>query len=545
MAEMTDDSARKPAGDGAIANAGEDTVRGTSGTSAASLRRDTGASRGVHGTPRALSPRRFRGLVGLFVVLAIVFSAIPLSFDLRQHPNKDYDLWYQVGVVLRKGMDVYPDPASGRLFPFMYPPSAAAMLGYVSVLGKHGTALLLVLAHTAAWVAAIGLSIGLASGGRNSIRRAHPLLLIAPSLCIIALIHNTYLLGQPNLSLLALLLAAFACLRKGRETWAGVLIATGAAIKAFPILAVGYLVYRRKWKATAATIAALLAWLLVVPLPFRTPAQAMRDVAVWSRGMVFTYNAKGIAQRPYRSFSYKNQSIMAMGHRLLRDVPADGEKVLSEHAAAHRDELVRGSVRGGMNADGSIDLATMLATTTPAPRWDELMPGVNEKLGKAWRVNVLSLDFRTVTAVTLASILALSLFTIACWPGRDARTPLSDAVEFAQVTLLITIFSPLSFNYAFVWLIYPYTLALELALTRPAPGRWRTLERAWVAASLLIPGLAVFAPLYAQAYGNLFVPAVLLIVGLGLKLRSLDATRPLAPGMHQDAAAIHNAAELA
>ena len=37
---------------------------------------------------------------------------------------------------------------------------------------------------------------------------------------------------------------------------------------------------------------------------------------------------------------------------------------------------------------------------------------------------------------------------------------------------------------------------------------------------MLIPALAVFAPLYAQAYGNLIVPALLLFIGLAVRLRS-------------------------
>ena len=94
-------------------------------------------------------------------------------------------------------------------------------------------------------------------------------------------------------------------------------------------MALGYLIYRRMWAASAATVVALAAWLLIAPLPFRTPAQAVDDVVVWSKGMLFTYNSYGIAQRPFRSYSYKNQSIMALSHRLLRDVPADGEAVLS------------------------------------------------------------------------------------------------------------------------------------------------------------------------------------------------------------------------
>ena len=149
------------------------------------------------------SPRLWRGLVAILVVLMVVFSAIPLAIDLAGKPNKDYSLWYQVGVALRQGLDVYPDPETGRLFPFMYPPSAAAMLGFVSLLGKHGTTLVLVLAHSVAWIGAIVLSVWLATGGQGQ-GAAPDSSSSSPSLCIIALIHNTYLLGQPNLSLLTL-----------------------------------------------------------------------------------------------------------------------------------------------------------------------------------------------------------------------------------------------------------------------------------------------------------------------------------------------------
>jgi len=506
------------------------------------IRRDRGAdgelaSRGERArveVPLSGSPRLWRGLVTLFLVLMVVFSAIPLTIDLLDKPNKDYSLWYQVGVVIRQGMNIYPDPATGRLFPFMYPPSASAILGFLSILGKHATTLVLVLAHSAAWIGAIALSVWLATGGKGKVMRQHPLLAAAPSLCIIALIHNTYLLGQPNLTLLTLLLAAFACLRLGREVPAGVLVATAAAIKAFPILALGYFVYRRMWWASIATVAALMVWLLVVPLPFRSPAQAMADLAVWSRGMVFTYNAQGIAQRPYRSFSYKNQSIMALAHRLLRDVPADGEKVLSQHLAERRP----GQPVRGMLADGSIDLAAMLTAPTETPRWNDQYEGVEATMQQAWRVNVAALDFRTVTAITLAAMLALSLFVVAVLPARRLRTAQTDALEFALITLLIVMFSPLSFNYAFVWLIYPLTVALNMVLNEPARGPWRTLEIAWSASIFLIPGLAIVMPLYAQAYGNLFVPALLLVIGLGVRVLAIQETNAVGSQAYSPAAHI-------
>jgi hypothetical protein len=484
------------------------------------LRRDL-AGRAGEDFSRRLQP----WLLGLLGVLMVVFSAPPLVNVFLGRPNKDYTLWYQVGEALRAGYDIYPDPASGRLFPFMYPPSAAAILGYVSVVGESGTILLLTLAHSVAWLGAIVLSVRLATGGKASGRS--PLLYAVPSLCIIALVHNSYMLGQPNLALLTLLLAAFYCLRKGRDVWAGTLVATGAAIKAFPLLALGYLVYRRRWKASAATAAALAAWLLVIPLPFRTPAQAVRDVKVWTGGMLFTYNSKGIAQRPFRSYSYKNQSIMALAHRFLRDVPADGEAVLSRRTSNFRKERAR----LGVQADGSIDLATIL-TAPPRPAGLEAaFEGATADLKKAWRVNVASLDFRAVTMITLSAMLALSLFVAVAMPPARRRSARTDALEFALVTLLIVMFSPLSFNYAFVWLIYPITVALNEVLEHPAPaGRRRTFQRAWLAAVLLIPALAVPMPLYAQAWGNLFVPALLLVLSLGWTLLRVGRIEPEPPG---------------
>src|SRR5262249_45441301 len=148
---------------------------------------------------------------------------------------------------------------------FMYPPSAAAMLGFLSVLGPLGTLTTLVLMNSVSWIVCIVLGVRLAISPET---HRHTLILIVPSLSVIVLIYNVYLLGQPNLLLLALLLGAFACLRSGRDVAAGVLVATAAAIKAFPILVLAYLFYRRMWRASTATVIALASWLLIAPLPF-------------------------------------------------------------------------------------------------------------------------------------------------------------------------------------------------------------------------------------------------------------------------------------
>jgi hypothetical protein len=151
---------------------------------------------------------------------------------------------------------------------------------------------------------------------------------------------------------------------------------------------------------------------------------------------------------------------------------------------------------------------------------------------------VASLDFRTVTLITLSAMLGLSLFVVLVMPPDRLRTARTDALEFALITLLIVMFSPLSFNYAFVWLLYPITVALHETLAHPAPaGRRRTLQRLGLAAIILVPALAVPMPLYAQAWGNLFVPSLLLVVSLGWKLHQVSrggiASNDVTPALNE------------
>ena len=78
--------------------------------------------------------RRWVALIGTM----LVFSAFPIVNQLLGLSTKDYGLWYHVGLAVCQGLDVYPRPETGRLFPFMYPPSAAAMLAWISMLGQPG-----------------------------------------------------------------------------------------------------------------------------------------------------------------------------------------------------------------------------------------------------------------------------------------------------------------------------------------------------------------------------------------------------------------------
>ena len=397
----------------------------------------------------------------IFALAATIlgFSVAPLLNESLDRGNKDYALWYYVGRAVSQGSEIYPK--DGRVFPFMYPPSASAILAIASQVGPRAFVALLVVLNTASWVASIVLSVYLATGKWGWQRS---ILYLAPSIGVAAYIHDTYLLGQPNLGLLACMLGAFACLKARRSGLAGGLIALAAAIKAFPFLAVGYLVYRRLWKATAALIVALTLMMVALPMPFRGVAGAFEDVGTWTMGMVLRYDSGSIAQRPERGFGHKNQSIMALANRLLRDIPADGEA-----------------------RDG-------------------------------WRVNVANLDFATVNKIILLSALTLGGLYVGLMPRRGHGNPRTSAIEFALLTLLILMFSPLSFNYFYVWLLYPLTLALHLGLEAPKSSASKRILLGSVMASLGSLSLSLVESRTAAGYGNSFFAGAILMVGLGWKL---------------------------
>jgi len=414
------------------------------------------------GGPKGYWGNAYLQVFALFTVLAIIFSIAPVSHVLKGKKNKDYPLWYRTGRKIVEGNDIYPK--DHRPFPFMYPPSCATMLAVATFAGEVPFVIGLVVLNTTAWLSCVLLSVYLATGHAF---RQHPLLYLVPSLCVIPFVSDMYLLGQPNLFLLALMLGALACLRIRRPWSAGGLMALAAAVKAFPVMAIGYLVYRRQWKATAAMVAWLAILLLVLPSGFRGPVRAWDDLGTWTRGMVLKYDSGSIAQRPDRSYSYKNQSMMALVNRMLRPVLADGE------------------------AD------------------------------RRWRVNVADLGFRGVNAVILLVAASLCLFYMATMPSQPRRTDRTDAIEGGMLLLMIVFFSPLSFNYFYVWLIYPLAVALSMVLEAPEKSRERLLLSVWLGAPLVLLSLAIPFLRESQAYGNLFFAGLILMVGLGLMMRRI------------------------
>jgi hypothetical protein len=404
---------------------------------------------------RLNSPAGFRVLIVIFVVAAIVFSAVPLLHYFRGRSIMDYKLWYETGKKVLAGQEIF-FLRFGK-YDFMYPPPCAIFLGGASLLGQGGLILLFVAINSAAWFASVQLAVVLAAG-QSPAKSAW--LYLMPSLLVIVYIWSSYHLGQSSLVLLALMLGAFVLLRAKREISAGALIALAAAIKAFPVMAILYLIYRRYWKATVSLVVALVFLLLVLPAPFRGWERAWRDLKQWSVGML-KYTPAGVAQRPMRSYTWKNQSLVGVSNRLLRHVDADAAS--SPHTPIY--------------------------------------------------VNLADLKFATVNAIIITVASALGILFIAAMPQRAMRTAESDAIEFALLTLMVLMVTPLSFGYLFSWLILPFAVVTQRMLAgKDSSLLW------WSLPVLAILALALPFPRGAQIYGNTFFGALLLFIGLSIEL---------------------------
>lgn len=408
----------------------------------------------------------FRWLCAFFFLTAFVFSIVPLINLSAGRGAKDYALWYHTGQSVLHGENIYPGPKDR--FPFMYPPSAAEMLALPSSLGEYGLIAALTVLNSIAWLACNIWSVRLTSVPNE---KPNALLYLVPNLIIIAYVWSSYLLGQPTLLLLALLLGAFLCLHARRFWSAGLLVALATVIKAFPFATVVYFVYRRYWIAALSMVLWTVLLLLVFPAGIRGWSRACDDLSRWSHGMLFKYDERGIAQRPERSVAWKNQSLTGVVTRLLRHVDVD-------------------------------------ATRPP---------------NKPVYVNFADLPFNTVNYIVGGIFLLLGLAYLSAMPPAAQRTWETDAIEWSLLLLLLLISSPLAFGYLFSFLLLPLAVCTRTWLVRPeSPLRW------WAITAVFLLFLTLPFQRWSQRYGNTCLATLILFIGLCLELRRMRRAPALA-----------------
>ncbi len=432
--------------------------------------------------------RALRHSLIIFAVICTVFSILPLVNAFRHADgSKDYSLWYKVGQWVVQGQPLYPTQP-GKPFPYMYPPfPAVAVFAPLSLLGYTATVLAMVVVNSLVWLGCILLSVYLVTG---RVRGQNPLLYIVPAAVVVPYVWDTYFLGQINLSLLLMLLGAFAALKHRRQGLAGFLIALAAACKAFPILAVPYLVYRRCWRALASTLLSLIVLLVLLPAPFRGFERNLAELRTWTAGMVFKESGSTIAQRPGISFTYRNQSLLGLSHRLFRPVEA------------------------------------------------------GDRSGKPFTVNVVDLGTRgAMTVFTLVALLLCGVYLLATRRPPAQSSQSAAAYEQSMLICLIVMFSPLAWTYYYCWLIFPFTAALAYIGRQPRCSRRRriALIACGLSLAVLLSAITQSFDQTTQALGATVLGTIILYFTLAWMARSTSAAaqRPLVDcPQAQDAGAV-------
>jgi len=409
----------------------------------------------------------------LFLIASAVLVADVLVPEIFGNgKTKDYALWYWAGQQVLHGQPLYERMTGGTL-DFIYPPLPAVLLAIPSYFGKIPLYVGLSALNIVAWWMTAQFSHAMAGSGR----KPGPWLEALPGIVTVTFVFDMFDLGQPNLVLLALMLYGFWLLRDSRGWMAGSMFALATAIKVFPVAVFPYLIWRRQWAAAASMLVFIGVFLFVLPAPFRGFQHNAAELKTWYQGMVGSSSEKGFGQRDAQNWSWINQSIIAVTHRLTRPVNYNQE--------------------------------------------DPAKP--------ARTMNVVDLDFRTANLVVLAISLLIGLGYVAVMPSARRRTERSDAEELGILFCLMTVASPLARQYYFMWLFFPITVLVHRAAydLRPAvkAGTWTLLA---VAGVLLCLSLRVF-PNELQAYGNNLAATILLAGGLVWHMRHPPAPEGALP----------------
>ena len=394
----------------------------------------------------------------LFLICCIVLSADVLGPEIFGNgKTKDYPLWFWAGQQVLQNGNLYPnDPKA--IFEFIYPPLPAVLLAIPSYFGKIPLYTGLCLLNVAAWWIAAQLSNQMAGSGRDP----EPWLAALPAIVTISFVFDMFDLGQPNLVLLALMLLGFWWLQHGRPWASGSMFALATAIKVFPVAVLPYLLWRRHWASAASMVMFLGIFLFIVPAPMRGFQHNVAELETWYHGMVGSSSEQGFGQRGEQNWSWINQSLIAVTHRLTRPI--------------------------NYNQDNP----------SKAPAY----------------MNLIDLDFKAANWVVIGVSVAIGLAFIAVMPPRSRRTPRSDAEELGILFCLMTVASPLARQYYFTWLLFPLTILLHRAAYDPRPfvrkGTWAVLAVAAFLVSLSLP----FFPNDLQAFGNNLLATAAIAGGL-------------------------------
>lgn len=264
---------------------------------------DLGASR-LLASPAAAWIRRHHRAV-LVSLLALVFV---WQWAITIGEPRDFGVYWTTGGRLLEGAPIY-DPGDDPLLSYKYSPLVAGLFVPLSVLPLELARSIWFAVNFALTLALPLLAYELVSAGAPP-RPGHRFWVCALATAL-ALRYATMnaISGQVVALQLALCLGGLLLLDRGR-TWVGAaLLGLAIMVKIVPVLLLGHLVLRRRWRAAGATVAATAAWALL-PALWLGFAENVALHLEWLR-FVQAENTLYQLTRP------QNQSLLALLTRLV------------------------------------------------------------------------------------------------------------------------------------------------------------------------------------------------------------------------------------
>lgn len=400
-----------------------------------------------------------RRTLAAFLVVALLLSVVPVVNTIRKsNPNKDYGTWYTVGHLVRENKPIYPPEISEFSHNFFYPPAIASLLyAPVSYAGKVGLVLILCALSAAGHVVTSWLSVYFVTG---RIRGQPMVLYVVPYVLSVPFWWDIYILGQLNLTLLGVMMLGFVALEHKRPVAAGACLALSAAAKAFPLTAIGYLIWRRHWVAVGSMLATLVLVLVILPSPIRGFDRNLQELTTWTERMLLNNTGQTLANQPDRGYRYGNQTLLSVVHRLTRPLPV------------------------GKISDGDMT------------------------------VNFVTISARSAFLIFIVLAGGMCLAYVWAMPPRGERTRRTNAIEYSILLILIVVFSPKAGSYYYCWMIPGFTVVMAELLDSPK----RSVRRRWILAGFGLSVLVLSTALtqhfdrHAQGMGATMWGSVILFV---------------------------------
>lgn len=260
------------------------------------------------------------------VLLLVLLLALAMQYAKKASENRSAIVrWRPEITALLRGEDVYsplfvhpmeqspqdleadPDNAYPNL------PIVAIILSPLIALPPMISAILwYVIKAIMAWFA-IKWSIDLATepGGKLPLWAAGTVLLLSARPFVSDLKH-----GNINIFIFFLIIAALRLFSQRRDAWSGLLMGLAIVAKLTPALFIPYFAWKRSWKMLAATAAATVLFLLVIPSAIIGPVRNVELIGSWREAMIEPYLMRGHVETRQH-----NQSMPGLIHRLLTDSP--------------------------------------------------------------------------------------------------------------------------------------------------------------------------------------------------------------------------------